>query len=57
MADAGRAMMLYRGLYDNTHTYEKLDVVNYNGSEAKAQEVAKERLSNLLQRKPASCLI
>lgn len=32
MADAGRAMMLYRGLYDNTHTYEKLDVVNYNGS-------------------------
>ena len=32
MADAGRAMMLYRGLYDNTHTYEKLDVVNFNGS-------------------------
>ena len=32
MADAGRAMMLYRGLYDNTHTYEKLDVVNHNGS-------------------------
>lgn len=32
MADAGRAIMLYRGLYDNTHTYEKLDVVNYNGS-------------------------
>lgn len=32
MADAGRAMMLYRGLYDITHTYEKLDVVNFNGS-------------------------
>lgn len=32
MADAGRAMMLYRGLYDITHTYEKLDVVNHNGS-------------------------
>lgn len=32
MADAGRAMMLYRGLYDSTHTYEKLDVVNFNGS-------------------------
>ena len=32
MADAGRAMMLYRGLYESTHTYEKLDVVNFNGS-------------------------
>ena len=32
MADAGRAMMLYRGLYDSTYTYEKLDVVNHNGS-------------------------
>ena len=32
MADAGRAMMLYRGMYDSTHTYEKLDVVNHNGS-------------------------
>ena len=32
MADAGRAMMLYRGLYDSAYTYEKLDVVNYNGS-------------------------
>lgn len=32
MADAGRAMMLYRGMYDSTYTYEKLDVVNHNGS-------------------------
>lgn len=32
MADAGRAMMLYRGLYDSAYTYEKLDVVNHNGS-------------------------
>lgn len=32
MADAGRAMMLYRGMYDSTYTYEKLDVVNFNGS-------------------------
>ena len=32
MADAGRAMMLYKGVYDSTYTYEKLDVVNYNGS-------------------------
>lgn len=32
MADAGKAMMLYKGVYDSTIEYEILDVVNYNGS-------------------------
>lgn len=32
MADAGKAMMLYKKAYDSTYTYEKLDVVSYNGS-------------------------
>ena len=32
MISAGRVLLMPRGDYDNTATYEMLDIVSYNGS-------------------------